>query len=810
VILQTLRVESFAGLSACSVEFAPGLNVVLGPNEAGKSTLLAAIEQLLLTPVSLPRRELQGFGRRFFPLGGGDTVRASLGFLVEGRSYALSKSWGARPAAELELPDGSRLAEEARVQEALRGLLPAGPGTLRTVFLTQQSGLAATVERLEEESETLHSFTDVLRRSLLEMGEFSVSRFQARLQERLQEHLAHWDLARERPEGNRGLGNRWKKGVGRVLEAHYRVLETRTSLEQAAAREEEYGQLGEQLQQCRQGLAEAEARLQGWEKAARGSRERAGLEPELRSRQQALAAAQESLKRWTEVALRLESLDRELPELERRLLELQQERGRAEAQERDRQRRARMERLREKRGRWQEAERALAKLPPLPAGQLQKMEQARAELQRLEAALGAGNLLLRMQANKELELTATTDGAEPEPRRVPPGEALQLRAGGRILLEHRDWSLEVSSGVGNAAELAGQHAEARRRLQELLEASQVEGMEQARERCHRYEGSLAEARTAQAVYEEELGGESYEALESEEAAREERQPVRPLGAVTEELGRTESRLQQAGKERLEQQRQLQGLEQEYGQKERLLTRIGELSGTAQELQRRLQELAPLPKGFSEPDTFLRHYEEQMARAGRLREEQASLRSALLAAEKALPEESSEELGRRMEEEQGQYVQELQKARSLLRVQQATAELLEQRDSGLLEPFGKLLGSYLQGLTGGRYREVHLQGALPDGVQRPDGRLLPRELLSAGTRDIFALALRLAMAEMFLSGREGFLLMDDPLVELDPERQERAVQLLSRYGGERQLVLFTCHPTHAARFTSAKAVELPGP
>jgi exonuclease SbcC len=242
----------------------------------------------------------------------------------------------------------------------------------------------------------------------------------------------------------------------------------------------------------------------------------------------------------------------------------------------------------------------------------------------------------------------------------------------------------------------------------------------------------------------------------------------------------------------------------------VLTRIGERSGTAQELQRRLQELAPLPKGFSEPDTFLRHYEEQMARAGRLREEQASLRSALLAAEKALPEESSEELGRRMEEEQGQYVQELQKARSLLRVQQATAELLEQRDSGLLEPFGKLLGSYLQGLTGGRYREVHLQGALPDGVQRPDGRLLPRELLSAGTRDIFALALRLAMAEMFLSGREGFLLMDDPLVELDPERQERAVQLLSRYGGERQLVLFTCHPTHAARFTSAKAVELPGP
>ena len=63
-------------------------------------------------------------------------------------------------------------------------------------------------------------------------------------------------------------------------------------------------------------------------------------------------------------------------------------------------------------------------------------------------------------------------------------------------------------------------------------------------------------------------------------------------------------------------------------------------------------------------------------------------------------------------------------------------------------------------------------------------------------------LRLAMAELFLGERKGFLIMDDPLVDLDPQRQRLAAGVLSRFAERRQLLLFTCQPAHAALFEKA--------
>jgi exonuclease SbcC len=93
------------------------------------------------------------------------------------------------------------------------------------------------------------------------------------------------------------------------------------------------------------------------------------------------------------------------------------------------------------------------------------------------------------------------------------------------------------------------------------------------------------------------------------------------------------------------------------------------------------------------------------------------------------------------------------------------------------------------------------------VIRGDGQALPYDLLSAGTKDIFALAVRLAMAEFFLGPRDGFLLLDDPLVDLDPERQKRAADVLREFAEKQQLVVFTCQPTHAALFGEAHRIEL---
>jgi exonuclease SbcC len=74
VILSKVRIESFAGLAGREVQFAEGLNVVLGPNEAGKSTLFQAIRHTLLTPAALKGRESKAMLEAFLPRGGGDSI----------------------------------------------------------------------------------------------------------------------------------------------------------------------------------------------------------------------------------------------------------------------------------------------------------------------------------------------------------------------------------------------------------------------------------------------------------------------------------------------------------------------------------------------------------------------------------------------------------------------------------------------------------------------------------------------------------------------------------------------------------------
>ena len=74
--------------------------------------------------------------------------------------------------------------------------------------------------------------------------------------------------------------------------------------------------------------------------------------------------------------------------------------------------------------------------------------------------------------------------------------------------------------------------------------------------------------------------------------------------------------------------------------------------------------------------------------------------------------------------------------------------------------------------------------------------VPFAVLSIGTRACLGLAVRLSMARWFLADRRGFLVLDDPFVDLDPERQQAAAAILQKFAKEKQVILFTCHPRHA--------------
>jgi len=101
------------------------------------------------------------------------------------------------------------------------------------------------------------------------------------------------------------------------------------------------------------------------------------------------------------------------------------------------------------------------------------------------------------------------------------------------------------------------------------------------------------------------------------------------------------------------------------------------------------------------------------------------------------------------------------------------------------------------MTQGRYSVVMFGNDLSPALERPDGhRIIEGQLLtdglSEGTQDLLYLAARLAIARELSSSREPLpLILDDPLVAFDEDRLGQALSLLSKMARRVQVIVLTC-------------------
>ena len=111
----------------------------------------------------------------------------------------------------------------------------------------------------------------------------------------------------------------------------------------------------------------------------------------------------------------------------------------------------------------------------------------------------------------------------------------------------------------------------------------------------------------------------------------------------------------------------------------------------------------------------------------------------------------------------------------------------------------LAGDYLARLTGGKYDKVSLTRQF-EALAEEAGGLQPRRALalSQGTADQLYLAVRLAACKLVLPQEEPCpLVLDDALANFDDSRAALALECLEELGGERQILLFTCHSRERA-------------
>lgn len=158
--LLSLKVENFRCIRKAKIDLGPGLNVLHGPNDLGKSSLAYAIRAALLLQTGSKDYE------DFVPWGAAATPQVELAFQTEPqRIWRIRKTFGTGAQAFLdESRDGADFRVEARGREVdgrLRGLLrwgltpPGGKGHVKgmpmtflsTALLAEQDRVAAIFEQ---------------------------------------------------------------------------------------------------------------------------------------------------------------------------------------------------------------------------------------------------------------------------------------------------------------------------------------------------------------------------------------------------------------------------------------------------------------------------------------------------------------------------------------------------------------------------------------------------------------------------------------------------------------------------------------
>ena len=798
MIIHSLKLDPFAGISEKKIDFKKDLNVVLGPNEAGKSTLLNALRLVLFVPTDCGKRIFKEEIADFMPLAGGDTIRVGLNFRIGKQDYSVTKSWGySKQDSELRLPGGGLSRNAQEVQEELQKLLVLSRGTSDSVLFGAQSRLGYTYDSVEGDSATRQDLASILRKAVFETEGVSIEQLGDAIDRSFDEYFNRWERDPRRPEGNRGIDYPWKKEVGRILEAYYRRERLKQQMQDAQEYEDEIGDLVKTVQKYLIELEELQAYVKENQKIVTDVKQRQVLVAQRDASKTREKTLLEASKRWSKTIDERNSMQSDLKTLEKNRRALQKEMDKVLAYESNKGRLEQYKRASKRKGDLEKKQSALLKMKVIEERDYKELKKLNTQLVTLETSLRAGKLALTMTAKKAMSFSVSKDFEKETQHRLGARKSLELSAGGQVQIDHDHWTLKVKSGDINFDDLKKSVDDVSNRYGALLKHLGVSDLDSAGKAYDSYQDQRKLVAGLQEQLEDILDGETYEELEklAKKISRT-KAPARASGLVGEKLGNIKNEISNSEKKTKALTQTLSGLEKEYRSQDELLGLLVNERAELKRTEMELKKLKPLPKSVKDPDQFIEEYDRKQHTAQEKERELNSLRIEKAQMEAQAPAETREEIQSQLTQAELEFTRVEKEGEAISEIRGTFLKIEAEMDSQTLDPWLEELGEVLEPLTANRYRQIDLSEADSGRALRADGLAIPFVLLSIGTKVGLGLALRLSMARYFLKDSDGFLVLDDPLVDMDPDRQSAAVKVIQNFAREKQVIVMTCHPDHA--------------
>ncbi|MFA5669871.1 MAG: AAA family ATPase [Balneolaceae bacterium] len=804
--IKSIRLHPFAGIQDKKIEFTDGFNLLIGPNEAGKSTLFQAIQIGLLQTTDLTTARLQNEIGNYFPIGGGDVVRVTLEIYKDNpeQLYTINKEWkygNRNGSASFITSTGKEYTEEEKVQKEINKLLPATPGTMKEILMTHQSALQSSLSRIKDSEDARQEIGGILRKGVMEAGGVSVDKFKQQLDTRYTECFNNWDRDKNYPktdaQGNdKGIHNRHIRNVGTVLGAWYNMESAKKKFEEIQQFEDEMDVLNAQLETIQKEFKEKSESYEEHKPMLEKQSERAVLESKKEATQHKFNEVDEAADLWPVYEFQLKEAEPVLKILEDKLLQLNEEQGKASNRTEFLALKKRIDQIAELEQNIGEAKKDLKISTVVTVNDLEQVRTLVSDIRQKEIQIQASKLSVKIEALQNAVYTIGTTKEERESVNLKQGEVSTDMHNGVFSLVTEQLKVQVTAGDQDLSSIVQELKLLEDQLKEKLNHFEAKDQSELNTLQKLYHDKANTLSALEVRHKEFSEGESLNDLRGKLEDFGDLAEVRELAIIQEERDKViEQKAEQ--KEKFEKMTTTINIWKErYTDKNGLFTERANLTTAINDLNVQIQEMEALPDEFNSLDKFKEHVESLEKAVNELREEKQKLQIEVAGKEGEAPDISSEEQIIIKYETVTAFDKTHSKAESLARIKDSTDSILAKLEEQTYTPLIEGLTKWLSTMSDGRFRSIILDEEgkeVPSTFITEDNLALPFHLLSHGTKDLTSLAWKFAISEMFLKEQSGMILLDDPMVDMDPERKKLALNAVHEFSKNQQVILFTCHP-----------------
>lgn len=768
--------EQFAGVRNHEAKFEMGMNVVLGDNETGKSTMIAAIFYALTQETKIDKRKSSNFIAHYFPTSGAKTIDSTVGFTQDGARYELTKLWdltGQDTGIKLRQIDGDTL-RGTQAEEKLKSLIQFGYAVYSNLIFGRQNHEEEILQWCynffsKKDDESIDEIRKQIGSAVSAASGISPEKIIAEIDKRLDELGDRWDFDRDIPEKKSGVSKRWEKGVGAVLKAWYNFEDADSAYQSAKDVEDNIAATTHKLEIAKSEQAIVKAKQASLLEQRGAVDNIKNLEELKRQSERTIEKAKKALLDWPVQEHRVEE--------GKRLLALKEERDR--------------------KAKKSELTKRIAKIKAIN----QAIEELQLDTSSYQDFKHDYEEALDLESDMELAratLGATTLHAT---IKMKGDHVAQVDLGGKIQSVKtldKDVSGYFSMTIPGVAEVQVESPEIDvQGLRDRIEKAQHRIDEILDEYCVSDLGVLGDMA---GEYEEDI--EKLTAKKNELEIALESKTLDEYNSMLEEINDNSSisipsDLDDLIDSYLQGHRVLDvaislaentvtGYQSEYSTIDNLKGIISGLESSIEEQTARIDRLtgqqnisveefgAMLEKCTQELDTLESQIGEYLTTLGQLGE----------------PANITD-----LEAEKNQLKNEWENLKRTYHNYQQIREdfvALQKQDDDRFNGFHAKFNEYLAAITGNSLTMNDDNGLALTSGKNP----ITKEILSAGTRKTVLLAFRLAILNYYFPNGGGLIVLDDDLLDMDPNRRLQAAALLKSFAKKNQVIFMTCDPAIA--------------